>query len=48
MFDRSDILSDRQERDFDSSATDFAFPGKFVHSLLNSAAIMNLLIMKGY
>jgi hypothetical protein len=23
-------------------------PGKFVHSLLNSAAIMNLLIMKGY
>ena len=28
--------------------TDFAFPGKFVHSLLNSAAIMNLLIMKSY
>jgi hypothetical protein len=28
--------------------TDFAFPGKCVHSLLNSAAIMNLLIMKGY
>ena len=28
--------------------TDFAFPGKFVHTLFNSAAMMNLLIMKGY